>query len=337
MRCHGLQCGFCTPGMLMTARALLDRDPTPASRRSARPSPGRSAAAPATRRSCARCSGPPRTPTGPPSPSPTPTPTPEPVGPRPSGAHDHDRSPRGPRAGRQRPDAGRARPDAPQGGPALHPRDGPLRRRHLLPGMLHLAILLARRPCPDRRHRHDRRAGPPQGEGGRHRRRPRRAGAGLDAHPVQRRAGRARHRQGPVPGPGGRVRRGRGPLLGARRARADRRGVRRPAARDRRTHRPRAGRPGDPRRPRGEDRQPLLRLADRRRGGDRGGLRPRRRGRLPDLVYPRVHPAPMETCGCVADYQRVDGQLTLWTTSQAPHAHRTVYALVSGLPSTRSG
>jgi aerobic carbon-monoxide dehydrogenase small subunit len=26
---HGLQCGFCTPGMLMTARALLDRDPHP--------------------------------------------------------------------------------------------------------------------------------------------------------------------------------------------------------------------------------------------------------------------------------------------------------------------
>jgi len=27
--CHGLQCGFCTPGMLMTARALLDRNPDP--------------------------------------------------------------------------------------------------------------------------------------------------------------------------------------------------------------------------------------------------------------------------------------------------------------------
>ncbi len=29
--CHGLQCGFCTPGMLMTARWLLDHcpDPTP--------------------------------------------------------------------------------------------------------------------------------------------------------------------------------------------------------------------------------------------------------------------------------------------------------------------
>ena len=26
---HGLQCGFCTPGMLMTLRALLDRDPDP--------------------------------------------------------------------------------------------------------------------------------------------------------------------------------------------------------------------------------------------------------------------------------------------------------------------
>jgi aerobic carbon-monoxide dehydrogenase small subunit len=26
---HGLQCGFCTPGMLMTARALLDGNPDP--------------------------------------------------------------------------------------------------------------------------------------------------------------------------------------------------------------------------------------------------------------------------------------------------------------------
>jgi carbon-monoxide dehydrogenase small subunit len=26
---HGLQCGFCTPGMLMTARALLDENPNP--------------------------------------------------------------------------------------------------------------------------------------------------------------------------------------------------------------------------------------------------------------------------------------------------------------------
>jgi carbon-monoxide dehydrogenase small subunit len=29
MEQHGLQCGFCTPGMMMTARALLDRNPDP--------------------------------------------------------------------------------------------------------------------------------------------------------------------------------------------------------------------------------------------------------------------------------------------------------------------
>jgi carbon-monoxide dehydrogenase small subunit len=28
-RCHGLQCGFCTPGMMMTARWLLDHHPEP--------------------------------------------------------------------------------------------------------------------------------------------------------------------------------------------------------------------------------------------------------------------------------------------------------------------
>jgi carbon-monoxide dehydrogenase small subunit len=27
--CHGLQCGFCTPGMMLTARWLLDRKPDP--------------------------------------------------------------------------------------------------------------------------------------------------------------------------------------------------------------------------------------------------------------------------------------------------------------------
>jgi carbon-monoxide dehydrogenase small subunit len=29
IQCHGLQCGFCTTGMMMTARALLDRNPDP--------------------------------------------------------------------------------------------------------------------------------------------------------------------------------------------------------------------------------------------------------------------------------------------------------------------
>jgi carbon-monoxide dehydrogenase small subunit len=33
MECHGLQCGFCTPGMMLTARALLDREPDPSDQR----------------------------------------------------------------------------------------------------------------------------------------------------------------------------------------------------------------------------------------------------------------------------------------------------------------
>jgi aerobic carbon-monoxide dehydrogenase large subunit len=51
-----------------------------------------------------------------------------------------------------------------------------------------------------------------------------------------------------------------------------------------------------------------------------------------DMIYPRCHPAPLETCGSVARMDPVSGKLTLWTTTQAPHAHRTVYALVAGLP-----
>jgi len=51
-----------------------------------------------------------------------------------------------------------------------------------------------------------------------------------------------------------------------------------------------------------------------------------------DILYPRVHPSPMETCGSVAHMDPVTGKLVLYTTTQAPHAHRTVYALVAGLP-----
>ncbi|WP_173065187.1 aerobic carbon-monoxide dehydrogenase large subunit [Phytohabitans houttuyneae] len=51
-----------------------------------------------------------------------------------------------------------------------------------------------------------------------------------------------------------------------------------------------------------------------------------------DVLYPRVHPAPLETCGAIADFDAVTGKLTIWCNTQAPHAHRTVYALVAGLP-----
>ena len=48
--------------------------------------------------------------------------------------------------------------------------------------------------------------------------------------------------------------------------------------------------------------------------------------------YPRCHPAPMETCGIVADVNPATGRATIYMTSQAPHLHRTVFALVAGLP-----
>jgi aerobic carbon-monoxide dehydrogenase large subunit len=51
-----------------------------------------------------------------------------------------------------------------------------------------------------------------------------------------------------------------------------------------------------------------------------------------DMVYPRSHPAPLETCGIVADMDPVSGRLTVWSTTQAPHAHRTIYATLTGLP-----
>jgi len=54
-----------------------------------------------------------------------------------------------------------------------------------------------------------------------------------------------------------------------------------------------------------------------------------------DMLYPRSHPAPLETCGMVADCDPVTGRLTVWSTTQAPHAHRTLFALIAGLPENK--
>jgi aerobic carbon-monoxide dehydrogenase large subunit len=51
-----------------------------------------------------------------------------------------------------------------------------------------------------------------------------------------------------------------------------------------------------------------------------------------DTHYPRCHPAPLECCGCVADVNPATGKTTIYMTSQAPHAHRTLFAMVAGLP-----
>ncbi len=50
------------------------------------------------------------------------------------------------------------------------------------------------------------------------------------------------------------------------------------------------------------------------------------------FYIPRIHVSSIETCGCVAQFDRAMGKLTVWMTTQAPHAIRTVFALVSGLP-----
>jgi len=49
-----------------------------------------------------------------------------------------------------------------------------------------------------------------------------------------------------------------------------------------------------------------------------------------DMYIPRIHVSSIETCGCVADYDKVNNHLTMYMTTQAPHAIRTVIALVAG-------
>ena len=50
------------------------------------------------------------------------------------------------------------------------------------------------------------------------------------------------------------------------------------------------------------------------------------------IVYQRVHPCPLETCGCVASMDKINNKLTLWGTFQAPHAVRTIASLISSIP-----
>src|SRR5262249_42135722 len=49
-----------------------------------------------------------------------------------------------------------------------------------------------------------------------------------------------------------------------------------------------------------------------------------------NVYRPRIHVASMETCGCIADFDAAQGKLTVYMTTQAPHAIRTVFALVAG-------
>ena len=50
------------------------------------------------------------------------------------------------------------------------------------------------------------------------------------------------------------------------------------------------------------------------------------------MHIPRIHVASIETCGIVADWNPVREHLDVHLTTQAPHAIRTVFSLVSGIP-----
>jgi carbon-monoxide dehydrogenase large subunit len=48
-----------------------------------------------------------------------------------------------------------------------------------------------------------------------------------------------------------------------------------------------------------------------------------------EIYIPRIHVSSIETCGCIAQWDPIEGHLTLYMTTQAPHAIRTVVALVT--------
>ena len=201
---HGLQCGFCTPGMMLTARALLDAQPRPDRRRDPRGdlgpdlplhglherSSGRSAGRPSTRRR-----GEPRRWTE------LMATIEEPA--RSASAACSARRTRASSAARATTSTTSSCPACCTAPSLRSPsrtrgscRSTPPRPRR------------TRRSTPSSPARTSRRSG------------------WRGCRRCRRHAGGARHRQGALPGPGGRVRRRRRPLLRARRARAHRRRVR---------------------------------------------------------------------------------------------------------------
>jgi len=180
--CHGLQCGFCTPGMMMTARWLLDHNRIRRQRRSGRRYPARSAAAPGTRTSSGRCCGQ-RSTT---SPASTTVPS-NTCGRRRAAGHEtggHEAAVMGPLT---------AAP--PQGGRAFIRGQGKFVDDMRCPACCTAHPAQPARARPDRLGRCQCRPRPPDGRGV-SRRRPGRTGHGVDAHALRRRAGGARHRQG---------------------------------------------------------------------------------------------------------------------------------------------
>ncbi len=312
--CHGVQCGFCTPGMMMTGRWLLDHYPDPSPGRSGRPCPGSCAGAPGTRTSSGPFAGPPS------------------------------------RAGRPaRASRGGARMTVPTDGPAS--AYGPVRRREdarfirgkgtftddiQLPGMLHGAIL--RSPLA-------------------HARITNIDTAAAQAHPRVRAiiTGEALQKMELAWMPT--LSRDVQAVLATDKVRFQGQEVAFVVAEDRYSARDAleliivnyeplpvvvdATKALDPDAP--VIRDDLDGKADNHifdwSAGDAAATDAVFAAAdvvvTQDMLYPRSHPAPLETCGAVADLDPVSGKLTIWSTTQAPHAHRTLYALVAGLPEHR--
>ena len=79
--------------------------------------------------------------------------------------------------------------------------------------------------------------------------------------------------------------------------------------------------------------QPHLALGVGRPGG-----RPSRARRIGpvtvpiDVYIPRIHVASIETCGCIADFDPVNGQLDFQSPARRRTPYRTVISLVAGIP-----
>jgi len=54
-----------------------------------------------------------------------------------------------------------------------------------------------------------------------------------------------------------------------------------------------------------------------------------------EILNPRVHPSPLETCGCVASFSKPTGNLTVYVSTQVPHLFRTVLAMLSSIPESK--
>jgi aerobic carbon-monoxide dehydrogenase small subunit len=264
---HGLQCGFCTPGMITRAYRLLQENPQPTEDEIAPASPATSAAAPATRTS----SGPFN--------------TPPPTGRRslPGGRRMNDMTPTADERAEKLQGLGCSRRRVED--VRFIQGKGNYVDDIQLPGMLYGDLVRSPYAHARVKDRYVESRGGARRRRGDHGRDAEDGEPRLDADARRRRADGARRRQGAVPEPGGRLRRCVQPGSGRRRCRTGRRRLRASAGEHRsaegdgqgRADRPRGRQGQDGRLPRSaQASEPHLHLGGRRQGRRGRGVRQRR-------------------------------------------------------------